>query len=39
MPYLSVAKSGYVSQFDLVEVVNAILYKLKRVAASVVCSR
>ncbi len=29
MPYLSVAKRGYVSQFDLVEVVNAILYKLK----------
>lgn len=29
MPHLSVAKRGYVSQFDLVEVVNAILYKLK----------
>ena len=29
MPYLSVAKRGYESQFDLVEVVNAILYKLK----------
>ena len=29
MPYLSVAKGGFVSQFDLVEIVNAILYKLK----------
>ncbi|MBD5309659.1 MAG: transposase [Bacteroides sp.] len=29
MPYLSLAKRGYTSQFDLVEVVNAILYKLK----------
>ena len=29
MPYLSLAKRGYASQFDLVEVVNAILYKLK----------
>lgn len=29
MPHLSVAKRGYTSQFDLVEVVNAILYKLK----------
>ena len=29
MPYLSVAKRGFFSKFDLVEVVNAILYKLK----------
>lgn len=29
MPYLSVAKRGYSSKFDLIEVVNAILYKLK----------
>ncbi len=29
MPHLSVAKRGYVSQFDLAEVVNAILYKPK----------
>ncbi len=29
MPCLSVAKRGYVSQFDLVEIINAILYKLK----------
>lgn len=29
MPHLSVAKCGYVSQFDLAEVVNAILYKPK----------
>lgn len=29
MPYLSKAKRGYVSKYDLVEVVNAILYKLK----------
>lgn len=29
MPYLSVAKRGYTSKFDLVEVINAILYKLK----------
>lgn len=29
MPYLSVAKKGFVSKFDLVEIVNAILYKLK----------
>lgn len=29
MPYLSIAKRGYASQFDLVEIVNAILYKLK----------
>ncbi|MBO5026223.1 MAG: transposase, partial [Bacteroidaceae bacterium] len=29
MPHLSVAKRGYTSRFDLVEVVNAILYKLK----------
>ena len=29
MPYLSLAKRGYASQFDLVEVVNAIIYKLK----------
>lgn len=29
MPYLSVAKGGFISQFDLVEEVNAILYKLK----------
>lgn len=29
MPYLSVAKRGFVSMFDLVEMVNAILYKLK----------
>lgn len=29
MPCLSVAKRGYSSKFDLVEVVNAILYKLK----------
>ena len=29
MPYLSIAKRGYNSKFDLIEVVNAILYKLK----------
>ena len=29
MPYLSVAKRGYVSQGCLIEVVNAILHKLK----------
>ena len=29
MPYLSVAKRGYVSQGSLIEVVNAILHKLK----------
>ena len=29
MPYLSIAKRGYTSKFDLIEVVNAILYKLK----------
>lgn len=29
MPYLTVAKRGYASKFDLVEVVNAILHKLK----------
>jgi hypothetical protein len=29
MPYLSITKRGYASQFDLVEIVNAILYKLK----------
>ena len=27
MPYLSIAKRGYTSKFDLIEVVNAILYK------------
>lgn len=29
MPYLSVVKRGYVSQGSLIEVVNAILHKLK----------
>ena len=29
MPYLSVAKRGFASEYDLVEIVNAILYKLK----------
>lgn len=29
MPYLWIAKRGYSSKFDLVEVINAILYKLK----------
>lgn len=29
MPYLSVAKGGFASKFDLVEIVNAILFKLK----------
>lgn len=29
MPHLSVAKRGYVSKYPLVDVVNAILYKLK----------
>ena len=29
MPYLSVAKRGFTSKFDLWEIVNAILYKLK----------
>ena len=29
MPYLSIAKRGFASKFDLVEIVNAILYKLK----------
>lgn len=29
MPYLSIAKRGFSSKFDLVEIVNAILYKLK----------
>ena len=29
MPYLPVAKRGYVSRFDLADMVNAILYKLK----------
>ena len=29
MPYLSIAKRGYTSKYDLIEVVNAILYKLK----------
>ncbi len=28
MPYISPAKRGYAGQFDLVEVINAILYKL-----------
>ena len=29
MPYLSIAKRGFSSKFDLVEMINAILYKLK----------
>ena len=29
MPHLSVAKKGFITKFDLVEIVNAILYKLK----------
>ena len=29
MPYLSIAKRGFVSEFDLIEIVNAILFKLK----------
>lgn len=29
MPYLSIAKRGFSSKFDLMEIVNAILYKLK----------
>ena len=29
MPYLSIAKRGFSSKFDLVEIVNAIFYKLK----------
>lgn len=29
MPYLSVAKRGYASKYDLIEMINAILYKLK----------
>lgn len=29
MPYLSVAKRGFTSKFNLEEIVNAILYKLK----------
>lgn len=29
MPYLSMAKRGFPSKYDLVEIVNAILYKLK----------
>ena len=29
MPYLSTAKRGFTSKFDLVEIVNAIIYKLK----------
>ena len=29
LPYLSVAKSGYVTKSDLVEVIQCILYKLK----------
>ena len=29
MPYLSIAKRGFSSKFDLVEIVNAIIYKLK----------
>ena len=29
MPYLTIAKRGFASKFDLVEIVNAILYKLK----------
>lgn len=29
MPYLSIAKRGFSSKFDLVEIMNAILYKLK----------
>lgn len=29
MPHLNVAKMGYVSKYSLVDVVNAILYKLK----------
>lgn len=29
MPYISVAKRGFTTKFDLIEVVNAILYKLK----------
>ena len=29
LPYLSVAKRGYVTKSDLVEVVQCILYKLK----------
>ena len=29
MPYLSIAKGGFTTKFDLTETVNAILYKLK----------
>lgn len=29
MPYLSVAKRGFTTKFDLIEIVNSILYKLK----------
>lgn len=29
MPYLSIAKRGFVSKFGLVEMVNTILHKLK----------
>ncbi len=29
MPYLTIAKRGYTTKFDPVEIVNAILYKLK----------
>ena len=29
MPYLSVTKRGFTSKFDLLEIVNAILYHLK----------
>lgn len=29
MPYLSVAKKGYTSKFDLLEMINTIIYKLK----------
>ncbi|MBD5355914.1 MAG: transposase [Bacteroides sp.] len=29
MPYLSIAKRGFSSRFDLVEIENAILYKLR----------
>ena len=29
LPHLSVAKRGYVSQSDLVEVIQCLLYKLK----------
>lgn len=29
MPYLSIAKRGFTTKFDIIEILNSILYKLK----------